>query len=61
MKREYITPKVEIEELEDLMDNQIINVSDEWNDCEGAKRNNSVFDDSDIEEESSPGLFSGSF
>lgn len=60
MKREYITPKVEIEELEDLMD-QIINVSDEWNDCEGAKRNNSVFDDSDIEEESSPGLFSDSY
>lgn len=60
MKRVYITPKVEIEELEDLLD-QIINVSDEWNDCEGAKRNNSVFDDSDIEEESSLGLFSDSY
>ena len=54
MKKQYIHPELEFELLfEDVMD-QIINTSKTWDNCEGAKRNEFIFDDTDFEDESGP-------
>lgn len=54
MKKKYIKPELEFEVLfEDVMD-QIISLSKTYNDCEGAKGNEFILEDTDFEEESGP-------
>ena len=54
MKKKYIKPELEFEVIfEDVMD-QVISQSKTWNDSEGAKHNEFIFDDTDFEDESGP-------
>lgn len=51
-KKRYITPKVEFEECEELMqeDNIGIHTSKDWSDTEGAKGGYTTFDDASFDD-----------
>ena len=54
MKKKYITPELEFEVIfEDVMD-QVISQSTPVNNCEGAKGNEFILEDTDFEDESGP-------
>ena len=54
MKKKYITPELEFEVIfEDVMD-QIISGTTTVNNCEGAKGNEFILEDTDFEDESGP-------
>ena len=56
MKKKYIKPELEFEVLfEDVMEgNPFVNTSKTVNNCEGAKGNEFILEDTDFEDESGP-------